>query len=86
MVFVVLQKYTDFVMQYFCDCKFKINSSKTEAISIFLVTILTGYTNKRERSERSLASKVKYLGQILDKQLHFDKQIEQILHKNFKLI
>jgi Reverse transcriptase (RNA-dependent DNA polymerase)/Endonuclease-reverse transcriptase len=84
-----LQQHTDSLMRYFGDWKIKINSSKTEAIYF-----------SRRRAPRFLpdtqisvngvsvpwASKVKYLGLILDKKLLFDKHIEQILHKNSKLI
>jgi hypothetical protein len=84
-----LQEHTNSLLQHFKDWKIKINPTKTEAIYF-----------TRRRADRFLpyaqidvegasvpwASKVKYLGLILDKKLLFKDHCEHLLNKMSQLI
>jgi Reverse transcriptase (RNA-dependent DNA polymerase)/Endonuclease-reverse transcriptase len=84
-----LQEHTNSLLEHFHDWKIKINSTKTEAIYF-----------TRRRAQRFLpstqidvngvsipwASKVKYLGLILDKKLIFKDHCEHLLSKMSQLI
>jgi len=84
-----LQEHTNSLLEHFRDWKIKINSTKTEAIYF-----------TRRRAQRLMpytqidvngvsipwASKVKYLGLVLDKKLLFKDHCEHLLNKMSQLI
>jgi Reverse transcriptase (RNA-dependent DNA polymerase) len=84
-----LQEHTDSLINFFGDWKIKINPSKTEAIFFTRRRALRFLPDTQlnvNGSSVPWSSKVKYLGLILDKKLLFKNHIENILHKNSKLI